>query len=187
MLSPEEYEDIYAQLAQMLLSIGRKDIVTDVYAQITELDAIPAKKWVEAEEHFRPQPQQTAQKRSKRLPNQPHLFSLEPEPPVVGSGQAILSSLEELEDGILSTYFYPPHERLKLLLRAIDAAFSVPILMGLTTLHLFEQEKINFEATSHRDESFVLSIHELREQEKNARSLLDLVEKLRVYAGLKEE
>jgi hypothetical protein len=97
------------------------------------------------------------------------------------------SSLEELEDGTLSAYFYPPHKRLRLLLQAIDAAFAVPILMGLTTLRLFEQEKISFEATSRRDVSFILSVRELHAQEQIARDLLAFIEQLRSYADLKEE
>ena len=187
MLSPEENEEIFAQLAQMLLSIGREDIIAEVQAQITDLDAIPAEEWMKAEEHFRPQPKQTSGKQHKRAQNQPHLFPMGPEPLTAGSSQSMPSSLEELEDGTLSAYFYPPHERLRLLLRAIDAAFSVPIIMGLTTLGLFEQEKISLEATSQKDASFILSIDELNEQEQNARNLLEVIEQLRAYAGLKEE
>jgi hypothetical protein len=178
MLSREECNDIFDQLVQMLYAGGREDVIVEVKEQIANLDAVPAKKWIEATEHFLPQTTNTVKKKTYLLNQRPLPFI---EAQVAEFSEKEPSSLEDLEDGVLSDYFYPSYERLMLLLRAIEAAYSVPVMLGLTALDLLQQQEIRFEATSQREVSFTLSHAELQQQEEPAQKLIHSIEQLRQY------
>lgn len=150
MISDEEYNYIFAQLTEMLRLDRREDIVAAVQAQITNLDAVPGSKLIEAENHF--------------------LHS-----------EKGLSSVEQVEREVLSSYIYPPRERLEMLLRAIEAAYPVPIFVGLAALDSLHLDELRLEAPSQADVSFTLSRRELEDQRQHAQKLVHDIEQLRGY------
>jgi hypothetical protein len=150
MISDEEYNYIFDQLTQMLSLNGREDIVVAVQSQITNLDAVPGSKLIEAENHF--------------------LHSVKE-----------LSSLEQVEREVLSSYIYPPRERVEMMLRAVEAAYPVPIFVGLSALDSLHLKELRLEGPSQADVSFTLTRSELEEQKQHAQKLLHDIEQLRGY------
>jgi hypothetical protein len=179
MISDEECKQIFDQLVMMLQKQGRDDVVVAVQEQIKDLDALPANKLVDAEEHVRPQTLLPSVKKNKRISQQPSLPFIEPQ--LAEFSETELISSDELSEDALLSYLYPPVERLQLLINAIEAAFPVPIITALTAMNSLDQNVIRFEATSQKDDSFVLSRQELQQQEKNAHDFLRHIEQLRHY------
>lgn len=68
-----------------------------------------------------------------------------------------------------------------MLLRAIEAAYSTPIFVGLAALDLLKQKELRLEGPSQADVSFTLSRSELEEQKQHAQKLLHDIGQLREY------